>query len=154
MKDKLRKEGVIEIIKVSSLLAFRNKKVLLVRSSVKWTLPGGKMKEETREECLVREVEEELKNSKVVLGEETQKELKKYLTIIRNIKKFKRFPNEISPHFKHHLDLLVFKGKIEGPIIPNNEIKEAKWFTLQEINEKIGEISSSTILAIKESEHF
>lgn len=129
---------MIRIVKVSSLLTFKDNKVLLVRSKKKWTLPGGKIKikkGEKPKECLKREIERE--------------ELP--YTILVDIKRFARLPNEITPHSKSPLDLFVFKGKVIGPIVPGREVKEARWFSLKEIEEAGDKISKATKKAIRKS---
>jgi len=77
---------VVKIVRVASLLTFKEDRVLLVRSSVKWTLPGGKIEEwETPKECLIRELKEELP----------------YL-LVTKLERFRRLSDEVCPHSSHY----------------------------------------------------
>ncbi len=126
---------MVKIVEVASLLTVKDNRVLLVRSSIKWTLPGGKIKErETPKECLIRELKEELP-----------------FLLVTKLKKFRELPHERCPHSGQPLKVVLFKGKVKGPIITDNEIKEAKWFKLSDIEKKKDEIARATRKPIQKS---
>lgn len=113
---------------VSGAFVEEDKGILLVKKEDVWILPGGKKKErENYEECLYREVEEELPN----------------LKIINPIPVEKTFTG-ITPHSRTPVEVLVFAANVEGSIETAREIYEAKWFTLP-INAIIGEVTSQVI---------
>ncbi len=126
---------MVKIVRVASLLTFKEDRVLLVRSSVKWTLPGGKIEEwETPKECLIRELKEELP----------------YL-LVTKLERFRRLSDEVCPHSKRPLEVIIFKGKVKGSILTDHEVKEARWFKLDDIEKKENKVSKATRKAIQKS---
>ena len=87
------------------------KEVFLVNDNDRWLFPGGsKTENETEEECLIREVKEEL------LGTEIEN--------LRFYKTFKTFSTKHNTKFQVKMYLADPKGKIEGF---SGEIAEGAW---------------------------
>ena len=98
----------------SSLIAVRNKKLLLVveRGEDIWTLPGGKRETgETPKECLIRESDEELDGA-----------------IPENIRRFMIFRG-MSKKGLYRVKMTVFFGNISGKVKPGREMSKVEWMT-------------------------
>ena len=92
-----------------------------------WNMPGGhKEEQESHQECVQREVEEEtgfIVEPQRLIGTYTYQHIKKYIYEIK-----------------------ILGGELK---IPSDEIEEAHWFTLEEM-QQLKEITASTVLAIKD----
>ena len=111
-----------------SLISLTSEGLLLTKKKNTWILPGGKPKEgESDEDCLFREINEELGLSKEQIS-------------ITNY--YKNFIGK-TPHKGDLLKNIVYFGTLKGKINPSNEISEAKYvkdfknYNLSEITQKI-----------------
>jgi len=96
---------------VTAAIIFKGEKILIAKRRHQWEFPGGRLeKGETMEECIVREIKEEL-NIDIAI-----------------IKKFMVVRNE-------EIELHVFIARyLEGEIKLNFH-QDAKWIGLEELNE-------------------
>jgi mutator protein MutT len=109
----------------ANIILIRDNKILLVKRSFKskhepgsWSLPGGTCEdEETIEECLIREIKEELN------------------MIIINKKYFKSFI--IKNKDTSLTRAFYFFGDVKGDIKLNQESEEFCWFDINKIPEKM-----------------
>jgi 8-oxo-dGTP pyrophosphatase MutT (NUDIX family) len=104
-------------------IILKDKKFLMVRNVGRdiYTSPGGKIEEnETRRECLKRELEEEL-------GVST-----------KNIKFFADFEDKAIFHGNIPLKLSFFIADVDGPIeIKDSELEELRWINSNYENENV-----------------
>jgi len=47
--------------------------------------------------------------------------------------------------------VIIFKGKVKGSILTDHEVKEARWFKLDDIEKKENKVSKATRKAIQKS---
>ena len=111
-----------------SLISLTSEGLLLTKKKNIWILPGGKpLDGETDYDCLIRELNEELRLSK-----EQILITNRYITFIGR-----------TPHEGDLLENIVYFGTLKGKIKPSNEISEAKYvkdfknYNLSDITQKI-----------------
>ena len=111
--------------------------LLLVRKKDVWILPGGKPKEdETDDECLFRELKEELS-----VSEEN-------ISIYHSYERF----TDKTPFSNILLEEKVYFGALKGKLKPSAEISEAKHIKDFE-NYKISEITNKIISFLKKDKY-
>lgn len=106
----------------SAWIYIRNRRILVVRSEgcrVFFLPGGGKEKEETLKNALIREIKEELSVNLIP-------------KIIKYITSFKS-PTHEDPE-RSDVIMHCFKAKFTGSLKISNEIKEMGWFTYRDIN--------------------
>ncbi len=120
-------------IKVINALVFRDKKVLLVWKKDVWILPGGKQsQDETDEDCLRRELEEELSTTKIKIWS-----------------RFEKHFTGLSPHTHSKIRAEVYIVTIQGDIAPRNEITLARFFSKADLHEiEVSEITKKILLRV------
>lgn len=122
----------MRIIRKISLAVFRDKKILMVRTSkqstVFYTL-GGKIKQgESDIDCLKREVWEELRC-------EMDEKLLEYITTFE----------DVAHGDQAMLHLKMYKGKLIGEPKPSSEIVEIGWFDTGSDFKNLSTIAKRTI---------
>ncbi|HEY2024461.1 NUDIX domain-containing protein [Paraburkholderia sp.] len=116
----------------ATVICRRNGKVLLVRRSVRWALPGGKIRvDETPLNCARRELREEISVDVGPL---------EYLWLFRGLSKL------------HH----VFVSDLDDDARPQpaSEICECRWFTPAEIATLVVSVPTWEIVSIASSRHW
>ena len=110
----------MKIIEVVAAIIKHDNKIFVTRRSYgefenMWEFPGGKMEiGETREEALIREIKEEL---------ELDIDISRYLTTVKY-----DYPT-------FHLTMHCFICSISGGELQLNAHNDAKWTTLEELNQ-------------------
>lgn len=126
----MRKTVCAVMIKDGCLLLVRNRK------SSFWTLPGGQPEEtETNNECLKRELKEELPHM---------------ITSIGNF--FGSFCG-VTPTHKEFLRAEVFLTQGEGKIAPGAEIARTRWEKNPE-KHKLTQVTANIIISLREKNLF
>jgi 8-oxo-dGTP diphosphatase len=116
----------------ATVICRRNGKVLLVRRSVRWALPGGKIRvDETPLDCARRELREEIS---------VDVDSFEYLWLFRGLSKL------------HH----VFVSDLDDHARPQpaSEICECRWFTPVEIAALVVSVPTWEIVSIASSRHW
>ncbi len=94
-------------------LAASQQKVLVVKKKNHWIFPGGKPQaSETDIECLIREFQEELPETQIMIG--------KCLGIFEGVT-----PNRLAP-----VKVIIYQAQALGGITPAAEISLAQWASL------------------------
>jgi ADP-ribose pyrophosphatase YjhB (NUDIX family) len=119
-------------------IVLKNKKILLVKKKETWILPGGKKElNEDNIQCLKREINEELSNTK-----------------LKNIKYYKEFFGT-SPHNKNKIRAITYFSDIDGKL--NNIRKEDTVSKLNWTNNfskyKISNITMKIIKSLQEDNY-
>lgn len=120
--------------KTVSAVIIEDRKILLVKKNTTWILPGGKpMARESDENCLEREVYEELSGTKL-----DRESLSFYDTF-----------EGISPNRKRKMKVDVYSAKINGKVNhPSGEISDLGWFDFFEIGRIASEITSKVLQSL------
>ena len=120
-----------------SLISLTSEGLLLTKKKNTWILPGGKPKEgESDEDCLFREINEELGLSKEQIS-------------ITNY--YKNFIGK-TPHKGDLLENIVYFGTLKGKINASREILEAKYlFNFENYN--LSDITQKIVNSLKEDKY-
>ena len=120
-----------------SLISLTSEGLLLTKKKNIWILPGGKpLDGETDYDCLIRELNEELRLSKEQI-------------LITNY--YKNFIGK-TPHKKDLLENIAYFGTLKGKIKPANEISEAKYIINFE-NYNLSDITKKVVNSLKEDKY-
>lgn len=124
----INKAGVL-IIKDSNFLVCRKKD-----ETSKLIMPGGSIEMgENPEECVAREVHEEL-------GDEVE------LSELRYVGTYEDSAAYDDPSIKKTVQIILYRGKIKGEPIPSSEIAELIWFNPQLNKNELSPIIKNKIL--------
>lgn len=122
--------------KVICVAVIKNKHILLVKKRNAWILPGGKLEGfESEEQCLVRELKQELPNVKL-------QEITFYADNFFGI----------TPHSQVKRHIVVYLGKILGKAYPSAEICDTDWTNIPE-EYNLSEASRKIICSLRQTGH-
>jgi len=103
-------------MKAIGALVIKEGKILIVKDSQGWLFPGGKIQEgETDEDCLTRELAEELSNAKM-----------------ESMKPYKDYKSLSTKHNKEVTVGMYFINLKDHNIKPSGEVEQAVWTSTPE----------------------